>query len=329
MPAVHRLNDRKPFFYQNDLASAREHSQNCAYIEQQFTFCPIVAEQGRIEATLPGLKPERRRPRVSHGRRSSCRRRRTCRKRGGLAARAGGVWSCCMRCALRQTEAHKTGALPSSSARIRSARTNGKPMPSACCMRKCAEPLADHGGRRCHKLPAGGALAVDREGFAARRDPRDRSASSDRDRPRGDRRLPPAALEQRHRGDGPPTSPALARAIQALTGEAELAFFDAIAPIVHRDSIDMDVCWLQSRYDKRSAAEAAPTTSTARSTRTSTRLSWRRCSPPRKPRSRNSKATPYFEGCLPIEVMAERGRDTLRFGPMKPVGLDPKRPHVP
>ena len=126
---------------------------------------------------------------------------------------------------------------------------------------------------------------------------------------------------------GPLTSPALAASIRAATGEEALAFFDAIAPIVHRDTIDLErrlvpVALRQGRPRRRHA----PTTSTARSTARSTRPSSRRCSPARPMRFKDwERATPYFEGCLPIEVMAGRGPETLRFGPMKPVGLtDPR-----
>ncbi|MEL7029208.1 MAG: methylenetetrahydrofolate--tRNA-(uracil(54)-C(5))-methyltransferase (FADH(2)-oxidizing) TrmFO, partial [Pseudomonadota bacterium] len=118
------------------------------------------------------------------------------------------------------------------------------------------------------------------------------------------------------------TSPALSSAIQGITGEEELAFFDAIAPIVHKDSIDFDVAWFQSRYDKAGpGGDGAdyincPLSETQYAAFIDALLSgdktgfkdW-------------EKSTPYFEGCLPIEVMAERGRETLRFGPMKPVGL--------
>ena len=121
---------------------------------------------------------------------------------------------------------------------------------------------------------------------------------------------------------GPLTSPALARAIQALTGEAELAFFDAIAPIVHRESIDMSVCWRQSRYDKAGPGGGGADYINCPLDKSAVRGIHRRAAcRPRRPRSRSSKATPYFEGCLPIEVMAERGAETLRYGPMKPVGL--------
>ena len=132
---------------------------------------------------------------------------------------------------------------------------------------------------------------------------------------------------------GPLTSPSLADSIRNLTGEDSLAFFDAIAPIVHADSIDFDIAWKQSRYDKegpggdKAAYVNCPMDEaqyvafiTALNAGAKTEFKdW-------------EKNTPYFEGCLPIEVMAERGLDTLRFGPMKPVGLmDPrvgKRPHA-
>jgi methylenetetrahydrofolate--tRNA-(uracil-5-)-methyltransferase len=145
--------------------------------------------------------------------------------------------------------------------------------------------------------------------------------------------LPPEAWGPAIVATGPLTSPALADAILALTGETSLAFFDAIAPIVHRESIDFGRAWFQSRYDKpgpggdgrdyvncpldRAQYEAFVDALLA-GDKTSFK-EW-------------EASTPYFEGCLPIEVMAERGRDTLRFGPMKPVGLtDPatgKRPHA-
>ncbi|NJL07491.1 MAG: methylenetetrahydrofolate--tRNA-(uracil(54)-C(5))-methyltransferase (FADH(2)-oxidizing) TrmFO, partial [Methylacidiphilales bacterium] len=140
--------------------------------------------------------------------------------------------------------------------------------------------------------------------------------------------LPPADWDSVILATGPLTSPPLAEAVKALTGEADLAFFDAIAPIVHRDSIDMDVAWFQSRYDK-----AGPGGSGA---------DYINCPLDRDryeafidgllagdktPFKEWEAATPYFDGCLPIEVMAERGRQTLRHGPMKPFGLT--NPHNP
>src|SRR5262249_31583921 len=125
---------------------------------------------------------------------------------------------------------------------------------------------------------------------------------------------------------GPLTAPALAEAIRAETGEESLSFFDAIAPIVHRDSIDFSVAWMQSRYGKEGPA--------------GTGSGYVNCPLDREPDrgfiaavlagdkiefKEWEKDTPYFEGCLPIEVMASRGVDTLRYGPMKPVGLDDPR----
>ncbi|MBL6597761.1 MAG: methylenetetrahydrofolate--tRNA-(uracil(54)-C(5))-methyltransferase (FADH(2)-oxidizing) TrmFO, partial [Alphaproteobacteria bacterium] len=121
---------------------------------------------------------------------------------------------------------------------------------------------------------------------------------------------------------GPLTSPALAEAIQSLTGEDALAFFDALAPIVHKDSIDFSTAWFQSRYDKGDGAdyincpldEAQYEAFIAAllAAETMEFKEW-------------EKDTPYFDGCMPIEVMASRGPETLRFGPMKPVGLtDPR-----
>ncbi|MBV9825194.1 MAG: methylenetetrahydrofolate--tRNA-(uracil(54)-C(5))-methyltransferase (FADH(2)-oxidizing) TrmFO [Alphaproteobacteria bacterium] len=180
-----------------------------------------------------------------------------------------------------------------------------------------------------HKVPAGGALAVDRVGFS---DAVEAALAAEplveirREEIAG---LPPAQWDEVIIATGPLTSAALAEPLGALTGEASLAFFDAIAPIVHRDSIDFDKAWFQSRYDKGGGADyincpldrdqytafVAALTSGA----TTDFHEW-------------EKATPYFEGCLPIEVMAGRGIDTLRYGPMKPVGLrNPRtgqRPHA-
>src|SRR6202047_3469695 len=181
-----------------------------------------------------------------------------------------------------------------------------------------------------NQVPAGGALAVAREGFSQA--VTEALASHPLVEIRRDEitALPPASWDKVIIAPGPPTSPALAAAIRAVTGEDALAFFDAIAPIVHRDSIDMSVAWFQSRYDN-----AGPG---------GTGADYINC-PLNRPQYEAfldallagdrvsfhqwETATPYFDGCLPIEVMAERGRETLRFGPMKPVGLtDPHRPGV-
>ncbi len=173
-----------------------------------------------------------------------------------------------------------------------------------------------------NKVPAGGALAVDRDGFAAAvEDALDAEPNVTivREEVAG---LPPAEWRDVIIATGPLTSPALAEALVELTGESALAFFDAIAPIVHRDSIDFDVAWFQSRYDKPGLgggtsdyvncpldeAQYAAFIEALTASDTGEFKDW-------------EKDTPYFEGCLPIEVMAARGLDTLRFGPMKPVGL--------
>src|SRR6187399_102403 len=180
-----------------------------------------------------------------------------------------------------------------------------------------------------NQVPAGGALAVDREGFA------EAVTAQIEANPliticREEVGSPPDDWDSVIVATGPLTSPALADFVRSLTAEDALAFFDAIAPIVHRDSIDMSVAWFQSRYDK-----AGPGGSGA---------DYINC-----PMTREQylgfvdalvagdkvafhdweAATPYFDGCLPIEVMAERGAETLRHGPMKPFGLtNPNDPTV-
>ena len=127
---------------------------------------------------------------------------------------------------------------------------------------------------------------------------------------------------------GPLTSPALAEAIRALTGETELAFFDAIAPIVYRETIDMNVAWFQSRYDKAGPGGTGADYINCPLDREQYEAFVDALLAGDKTSFKEWEATtPYFDGCLPIEVMAERGRETLRHGPMKPVGLtNPHRP---
>jgi methylenetetrahydrofolate--tRNA-(uracil-5-)-methyltransferase len=181
-----------------------------------------------------------------------------------------------------------------------------------------------------HQVPAGGALAVDRDGFAAevtaalRRHPLVQVVEGEI------AGLPPADWDSVIVATGPLTSPALAAAIGRLTGEADLAFFDAIAPIVHRDSIDMGKAWYQSRYDKAGPGgtgkdyincplDAGQYGDFVRSLIDGEKTDFREW----------EASTPYFDGCLPIEVMAERGVETLRHGPMKPRGLtNAHRPEV-
>jgi methylenetetrahydrofolate--tRNA-(uracil-5-)-methyltransferase len=178
-----------------------------------------------------------------------------------------------------------------------------------------------------NQVPAGGALAVDREGFAAAVTA-DLAAHPLIDIRREEVVAPPADWDSVIVATGPLTSPALAEAIGKLTGADALAFFDAIAPIVHRDTIDMSVAWLQSRYDKAGPGGSGADYVNCPLTReqyfafvdallAGDKVSFHDW----------EAATPYFDGCLPIEVMAERGRETLRHGPMKPVGLT--NPHAP
>ncbi len=178
-----------------------------------------------------------------------------------------------------------------------------------------------------HRLPAGAALAVDREGFAAEVEQRLAAHPLVEIRREEVAELPPPEWGLAIVATGPLTSERLAAAIRAAGGERELAFFDAIAPIVYRDSIDFSKAWFQSRWDKGEGADYINCpldqeqyeafVDALLAAETSEFRAWER-------------DTPYFEGCLPIEVMAARGRDTLRFGPMKPVGLkDPRTGRTP
>jgi methylenetetrahydrofolate--tRNA-(uracil-5-)-methyltransferase len=169
-----------------------------------------------------------------------------------------------------------------------------------------------------HRVPAGSALAVDREAFAAevtRAIENHPKVTIIRERIDV---LPdhPAII-----ATGPLTGSQLAEAIAAETGQGALAFFDAIAPIVHRDSIDMSVCWMAARWDKggkdyiNCPMDREQYESFVQALRDGEKTEFKEW----------EKDTPYFEGCMPIEVMAERGIDTLRYGPMKGVGLDDPR----
>ncbi|MFN5408752.1 methylenetetrahydrofolate--tRNA-(uracil(54)-C(5))-methyltransferase (FADH(2)-oxidizing) TrmFO [Bradyrhizobium sp.] len=179
-----------------------------------------------------------------------------------------------------------------------------------------------------NQVPAGGALAVDREGFSAA------VATALNGHPRIELRrgeitgLPPSDWDNVIIATGPLPSQPLAEAIRDLTDETALAFFDAIAPIVHRDTIDMSKAWFQSRYDKVGPGGTGadynncPMTKDQYDTFVAALLAGEKTD--FKDWETN---TPYFDGCLPIEVMAERGHETLRHGPMKPVGLT--NPHNP
>jgi methylenetetrahydrofolate--tRNA-(uracil-5-)-methyltransferase len=183
-------------------------------------------------------------------------------------------------------------------------------------MRRCGSLIMQCADQ--HKVPAGSALAVDRNGFAGA------VQTAIEQHPlitieRGEiAGLPPKAWDNVIIATGPLTSPALSEAILQISGEDALAFFDAIAPILHRDSIDFNTAWFQSRYDKGDGADYinCPMDKDQYEAFIDALLAGE------KTEFKDwEKNTPYFDGCLPIEVMAERGRETLRHGPMKPVGL--------
>ncbi|MGD2132413.1 MAG: methylenetetrahydrofolate--tRNA-(uracil(54)-C(5))-methyltransferase (FADH(2)-oxidizing) TrmFO [Maricaulaceae bacterium] len=173
-----------------------------------------------------------------------------------------------------------------------------------------------------HRLPAGGALAVDRVGFAEGVTEALEAHPGIEIRREEVAGLPPADWGRTIIATGPLTSPALADAVASLTGQDELAFFDAIAPIIHADSIDMDLAWFQSRYDKgeTDADKAAYLNCPMTEEQYNTFIDALLAAPVTEFKDWE-RDTPYFEGCLPIEVMAARGRETLRHGPMKPRGL--------
>lgn len=180
-----------------------------------------------------------------------------------------------------------------------------------------------------NQVPAGGALAVDREGFSRAVTARLEAhplVTVVREEIGG---LPPGDWDNVIVATGPLTSPALAEAILKATGEESLSFFDAIAPIVHADSIDFDIAWRQSRYDKEGpGGDAAAYVNCPMDKAQYEAFIDALLSGP-KAEFKDWENVPYFDGCLPIEVMAERGRETLRHGPMKPVGLtNPRDPTV-
>jgi methylenetetrahydrofolate--tRNA-(uracil-5-)-methyltransferase len=178
-----------------------------------------------------------------------------------------------------------------------------------------------------HKVPAGGALAVDRHGFAAFVTEKITSCPLI-EIARGEvAGLPPADWDEVVIATGPLTTPDLADAILALTGEGNLAFFDAIAPIVHRETIDMSIAWFQSRYDKAGPGGTGADYINCPMTKPEYEAFVAALREAETIEFKSFEDTPYFDGCLPIEVMAERGVETLRHGPMKPFGLT--NPHNP
>ncbi len=178
-----------------------------------------------------------------------------------------------------------------------------------------------------NQVPAGGALAVDRDGFAkavTQAIANEPLIQIEREEVRD--------LDQLGSGPviiatGPLTSLALAQQILALTGEEQLAFFDAIAPIVYRDSIDLNTAWFQSRYDKMGPGGTGADYINCPLDRDQYGAFIDALIAGDKTEFKQWENVPYFDGCLPIEVMAERGRETLRHGPMKPFGLT--NPHNP
>ncbi len=172
-----------------------------------------------------------------------------------------------------------------------------------------------------HQVPAGGALAVDRVGFSQKvtdvllNHP---LVTVSRAEIAG---LPPVEWDNVIIATGPLTSPALAQGIRSLTGEDALAFFDAIAPILHRDSIDMSKAWFQSRYDKTGPGGNGADYINCPLDKDQYIGFIEALIAGEKTSFKEWESTPYFDGCLPIEVMAERGAETLRHGPMKPMGL--------
>ena len=172
-----------------------------------------------------------------------------------------------------------------------------------------------------HQVPAGGALAVDRDGFAAAVTAAIEAHPLIRIERGEVEGLPPAEWGQSIVATGPLTAPALAESIRAATGTDALAFFDAIAPIVHFESIDLDKAWFQSRYDKVGPGGTGKDYINCPLDRETYERFVAALVEGDRTEFKEWEGTPYFDGCLPIEVMAERGPETLRHGPMKPMGL--------
>jgi len=178
-----------------------------------------------------------------------------------------------------------------------------------------------------NQVPAGGALAVDRDGFASA------VTESISNEPlitieRGEvNGLPPKEWDNVIIATGPLTSSALAEAILSITGEKQLSFFDAIAPIIHKETIDFNFAWYQSRYDKVGPGGTGADYINCPLDKDQYFAFIDALLQGEKTEFKEFEGVPYFDGCLPIEVMATRGAETLRHGPMKPVGLT--NPHNP
>jgi methylenetetrahydrofolate--tRNA-(uracil-5-)-methyltransferase len=232
---------------------------------------------------------------------------------------------------LRATAAHKTGALAELVC-SNSFRSDDREHNAVGLLHEEMRRLGSLIMRTAdaNQVPAGGALAVDREGFAAAVTATLAAHPLIEIRREEVAGLPPEDWDNVIIATGPLTSPALAEAIAQRTGANALAFFDAIAPIVHRDTIDMSVAWFQSRYDKEGPGGSGADYINCPLTREQYHAFVDALVAGDKVAFHDWEAsTPYFDGCLPIEVMAERGRETLRHGPMKPFGLtNPRAPDV-
>ena len=170
-----------------------------------------------------------------------------------------------------------------------------------------------------NRLPAGGALAVDRDNFA-------KSVTNKIQQHQNIKIINEENVELENNGKlivatGPLTSELLAASIRKLTGNDALSFYDAIAPIVYKDTIDMSKAWMQSRYDKGETEQERKAYLNCPMTKNQYEKFIDALLIAEKTEFHEDEQVDYFNGCLPIEVMAERGRETLRFGPMKPVGL--------
>ena len=222
----------------------------------------------------------------------------------------------------RGTDAHQTDGLAelvcSNSFRSDDAQANAVGLLHAE-MRLCGSVIMACGD--AHQVPAGSALAVDRDGFSQAVTER-LTAHPNITLERGEvAGLPPADWDSVIIATGPLTSPALSQAILELTDESALSFFDAIAPIVHLDSVDMNIAWRQSRYDKEGPGGDAAAYINCPMDRAQYDDFIDALLAGEQSQFKEWENVPYFDGCLPIEVMAQRGRETLRHGPMKPVGL--------
>ncbi|WP_439272403.1 methylenetetrahydrofolate--tRNA-(uracil(54)-C(5))-methyltransferase (FADH(2)-oxidizing) TrmFO [Pseudochrobactrum sp. HB0163] len=223
---------------------------------------------------------------------------------------------------VRGTDAHKTEGLAelvcSNSFRSDDAKTNAVGVLHAemrlanSLIMACAD---------AHQVPAGGALAVDRDGFSNAVTAKLEAHPLITIRRELIEGLPPQDWGNTIIATGPLTAPELAEAIAQETEADSLAFFDAIAPIIHFDSINMDVCWFQSRYDKVGPGGTGKDYINCPMNKEQYAAFIQALIDGEKTEFKEWEGTPYFDGCLPIEIMAERGFETLRHGPMKPMGL--------